>query len=508
MSGGVASLDTMMKLLGPMFLGSGTQVQTQTGDPEATAALRGIATSATNNANNAESLTGDIVSRIISKNAIAFAPVVAGQKQAGMYKSTVLKQLAGEAQAASTAEASKAVLDYRSQQLGIASQANAALLGANRSVATATKPMIPPLVSGGLGVGLLGYSAYKNRKDIEEFFNFGGESTANLERSVNIIDAKDAEFGADVARSAGGGLSAVGDGSEGLTFALSGAEGALEASDAIAAGADAFNIAGGSADVIDAASGAADVADVAGAVSDGAEGLSFALEGADAASGAVDVTNALTGAAEGVDGLTDAFDAVEFFGGAGDVASTAGDAISGVTDAASGILDAASSFGPSPLSVVSAGMHLAQGDILGAVLSFIPGGNLIKSAVSAITGGGSIICTELRKQGKLSRRKYVLSMAHFKKYKPVSREAYYVWSTPVVAHLRAKPESFFSSAVRFVFNARCDYLSNGYKAPVGALCYGLVSATSIFCGLTILPYRKLKNKVARYFYFRNVLGAY
>lgn len=494
---GIGGLESMFKLFGPMFLGSPKTTQTQQADPEAVSATRGIAAQATANANNAETLTKDVVDNIIRKNAIAFAPVIAAQKTAGMYNTTALKQLAGESQAAATAEASKAVLDYRSQQLGIAQNANAALLNANKSVTSQTAPAISPLITGGLGVGLLGYSAYKNRKDIKEFFDgLGGgseEAAANLDRSVNIIDAKDAAFGADVA------TATAEKSAEGLTFALEGAgeattavDSALTASDAIASGADAFNVAG---DVSDSLTFATDAADTAGDIVD------FA-----GASG--EVTNALTGATEAADFATDAFDSVEFFGGAGDIAAGAGDAIGGVADAAGGIIDAASSFGPSPLSVISAGAHLAKGDIIGAVLSFIPGGNLIKSAVSAITGGGSIICTELRKQGKLSRKDHYHSIKHFAKYSKAARDSYYIWSTPVVKHMKKHPEGKLTAFMQKLFYNRSQYIQHGMlKAPVGFISYMAVSSMCVLCGYTIYPVKLLRDNWKYRNYYTTVLGA-
>jgi hypothetical protein len=78
---------------------------------------------------------------------------------------------------------------------------------------------------------------------------------------------------------------------------------------------------------------------------------------------------------------------------------------------------------------------------------------------------GSIICTELCKQGRLNKRLWVLGTRHFNGYWNYGRRGYYLWSRPSVQHLRAKPTSSYSKFLEKVFTLRAEYIASraGYK---------------------------------------------
>lgn len=514
MASSVANLESLTKLFGNLFLGSGKQTSTTNADPNAIAALTGISQNALSRAND-KTATDDLVSSIIRKNAIAFAPISAMQKSAGMYNSVTLRQLSNEAQANSTADASKAVLDYQTNNLQLAANANAALLNASKTTTTQTPSMLPPGLGLALGGGLLGYSLYKKKDDIKDFFErtFGNKNAIEGAEASQTADFSDVD-----SFQTGGGGAFENSSSVGANAAQ---QAPIAAGNSSSATVDAWADDGGSASPIVTAdavfdtgleTSAGDIAGTAGDFSDldsfasnfsATDSANFAKESFDAAQ-AADATAGATDALTGVDpnSLTDAFDNVDFFA-PGDAVAGAGDAISGITDSvsnfASDAFDAITDFGPSPLSVVSAGAHLAQGDVLGAVLSFIPGGNIIRSVVS----GGSIICTELRKQDRLSRKHYIASLKHFKNYKQVSRDAYYIWAGPCVKHLRARPSSMFSKILEKIFRERSKFICREGNTVSGAVSYAVVSMASIICGVTILPFRNWKRKR----YLTNIVGA-
>lgn len=70
-----------------------------------------------------------------------------------------------------------------------------------------------------------------------------------------------------------------------------------------------------------------------------------------------------------------------------------------------------------------------------------------------------IVCTELRKQGRMPAKFYYYGASEFAKYDERGKQGYYIWAIPAVKHLRAHPESKFSKLLEIVFNSRAEYLS-------------------------------------------------
>jgi len=90
---------------------------------------------------------------------------------------------------------------------------------------------------------------------------------------------------------------------------------------------------------------------------------------------------------------------------------------------------------------------------------------------------GSIICTELMRQGRLSKRLWLIGTKEFRNYWEYGKRGYYLWSRPVVRHLKAHPDSRFSKAIEKLFNIRAEYVAarNGHKRYRKTLTGALVT---------------------------------
>lgn len=466
---GAGSLGELFKTFGPALFGSGTTTTSSTADPAALAASRGITTQALANADNAEGATNDIVNRIIQKNAIAFGPVASGARTAGLYNDSVLKQLSSEAQASSTAEASKAVLDFQTQQLGIAQRSTADQLSATRTQTSRTAPQVPTSLSSLLGVGLGGISAYKNRSDVLDFFGIGKKADASTNAPLT-----DAGTGG-VARDAGDSLN-PGASQTQTNAAFGDTSASTQASSSVGpqelgTNLDTQAVANGESAV--PTEFAAPVAEDGG----GADAATTAQTGSDALTGAD-----ATPTADALATTSDAADGALVDAGTGELAADAGTSI-----AEAGAEDAAVELG-TDVAVDGAAEAIgvaAAPETFGLSLIAVP-------ILQAIFGDSSIICAELKRQGKLSDSLARRSLMHFRKYKEVSREAYYIWAKPSVRHLRETPDSYYSKTLAYVFNYRSTHLVAPTILTAGA--YYLVSTVTVACW----PLLKLRNFVDSY----------
>lgn len=185
----------ILSKLAPIFLGSGTTTNNQTDtttqdtSPLATAENQAVFATALNNANNPD-ITDAVTQNILHNAALTFAPVLGEERSSGLYNTTVKQQLASEAQARATAEASQAALNFRTSQEQIASAAAGQLTAATkRSVGTAnaaqrTSPVIPGKASasllGGASAALAVPSAISNIKKL-----FTGSTAAKAGSDVS-----------------------------------------------------------------------------------------------------------------------------------------------------------------------------------------------------------------------------------------------------------------------------------------------------------------------------------
>lgn len=108
----------------------------------------------------------------------------------------------------------------------------------------------------------------------------------------------------------------------------------------------------------------------------------------------------------------------------------------------------------------------------------------IADPISSFFNDGSIICTELHRQGKMSKRKYLLGLKQFAKYPAFGVAAYHMYARPVVAHLRAHPNSLKSRITCWIFNKRADFTlsMSVQKAPIGAVIYATTYAICYVTG--------------------------
>lgn len=145
-------------------------------------------------------------------------------------------------------------------------------------------------------------------------------------------------------------------------------------------------------------------------------------------------------------------------------------------------------------NVAQAGTSLALSTIpvIGpplAIINTIFGGDLFDDLFDGI----SIICTELHKQGRMSRKTYVAGMRHFQQYSDLGKSGYYFWAAPIVAHLRKHPASKFSVLVEIIFNARGKHISGEHKSFVASLINPVMVGVSYTVGFFL----SLRNE-ARY----------
>ena len=122
------------------------------------------------------------------------------------------------------------------------------------------------------------------------------------------------------------------------------------------------------------------------------------------------------------------------------------------------------------LGGVGAGVADAAGIGLGATATEVAiDGGILGGAAAAGEGLGLgeilsaaiawVVCTELNKQGKLPYRLYIHGAREFAKYDEQGKKGYYIWAIPAVKHLRKHPNSLYSKLLKFVFNARAEYLA-------------------------------------------------
>lgn len=472
---GAGSLADLFKTFGPALFGTGTTTTSNNVDPSALAASRGITAQALANSNDAEGATNDIVNRIIQKNAIAFGPVASGARTAGLYNDSVLKQLSSESQASSTAEASKAVLDFQTQQLGIAQRSNSDQLQSTRTTSSSTAPQVSSSITSLLGLGLGGISAYKNRSDILNFFGVGNktEGTANAPLT-------DASTGA-IAKDAGS--SDALSGSQTQTNAAFGDTSASTTPTVQAGPTELGTNLQTTEDIAPQASVSGDAPVAPAPVEDGG-GADAAdpLTGSDALTG--EATDAAAPTADALAATSDAADGALVDAGTGELATDAGAEIA--TEAGA---DTAVELG------VDAGADAALEGTVGVGLAPETFGLSLLAVpiLSAIFGDSSIICAELKRQGRLSDSLSRRSLMHFRTYKEISREAYYIWAKPSVKHLRAQPNSYYSRCLETVFNHRCRFIAKDrdFYSLAGYLA---VSAITVACW----PILKVRTAVDNY----------
>ena len=133
-----AGLAQLIASLAPILLGSGQTTANQTGSSTVAnsggntstttsgapslADLQAVFDQASSNSTN-DAATSAIVTNILHQAALAFGPTLATGNSAGLYNSTVVSQMADEAQSLATQQAAQSVLNYKTAQQTIAENA-------------------------------------------------------------------------------------------------------------------------------------------------------------------------------------------------------------------------------------------------------------------------------------------------------------------------------------------------------------------------------------------------
>ena len=164
----------------------------------------------------------------------------------------------------------------------------------------------------------------------------------------------------------------------------------------------------------------------------------LAPSGEAAASLGADATGLLTGGAADT-GLLSAG-----AGGAADLMGMGAGAIGG--DAAAGL---AAGAGADAIGAATGGEAAAAG-----------GGDLLAMLAPLAAW---IVCTELKDQGKLRKDWWKYGLIHFNtRYNDDIKRAYWLWATPVVAHMKKYPNGKLNKLMEIIFVNRAEWIAADY----------------------------------------------
>src|SRR5882672_3555574 len=372
-----------------------------------------------------------LVANIFKRATLSFAPTLAEEHTAGVYNSTTQAQLQNEALARATGEAADAVL--KAQAAGTQTAASIAGNRVNAQRGTSTSQTKNPSLGSKAGTiatsVIAAQLAKKGINKIGDLFPKG-----SWFGTLNDTAAVEAAGGGSAAVDAAG-VAATEGASASADLAAGEVGDILGASSASAAGADILAEGLGADAAVDAA---------------GADATASAITAASTApeetAAALGLTEAGIGGAVGA-GIVGAV-------GAGIVGSIEGEG--GAESFASG--------GPAGSVLGST----VAGDTEGAVENLATGG-LSGVANTAEEATGWIVCTELKKQGRMQSHIYRAGTRAFLQYPKGDRIGYYIWAKPLTKHLQQYPESWLSKVTEFVMNRRAEQLA-GERSLAGFFC--------------------------------------
>lgn len=208
---GALSAVSALAQLAPVVAGNKTTTTSSSrSSPVATDALTRIIQDSMYDANNPD-VVNNMVQEILRKSAIEFAPTQGMEKQSGLYNSSTLTLLRDRAKADATGAASKAALDFQTNQRGIAANAAGNLAAATKETTSVSKtpPAIPTWATLGIGGAMAAKSLFANSKDITKFLEdpfsntkkmllgdeVGGGADGGGNSSVNVMDSVGAAGG-------------------------------------------------------------------------------------------------------------------------------------------------------------------------------------------------------------------------------------------------------------------------------------------------------------------------
>lgn len=103
----------------------------------------------------------------------------------------------------------------------------------------------------------------------------------------------------------------------------------------------------------------------------------------------------------------------------------------------------------------------------------------------------SVICTEMKVQGKLDQELYEIGTRHFvRTYSSDAMKAYWMWAKPTVRYMQEHPSSKLTGLISKVFNARAKHV--GWKAKKSQYnlfnhsAYNIVTCTCMVVGLVMI----------------------
>lgn len=160
--------------------------------------------------------------------------------------------------------------------------------------------------------------------------------------------------------------------------------------------------------------------------------------------------------------------------------SATGQEIAGIIQGAGGALNLAkgvtnlfpSSTAAAPAAVDAGLTTLADGTVVSAAdtVAGLDAGAAVATTAAVDTGASVatdvvaaaawIVCTELRRQGRMPARTYYLAAPEFAAYSERGKRGYWIWAIPSTRHLRAHPQSWYSRLLCAAFNCRARYIAD------------------------------------------------
>lgn len=452
---GFGNILDIAKLLGPMVFGSGktnttdTTTTSKTVDAESMDMNKQLFASLGLSAEDAEGTTASMVDRIIEKAAIAFAPIVGEQNKAGLYNSTVLAQLSGQAGAAASKEAASAVLDFKTNQQKLQAAVGGNLLSNGPTTSVAAKqgssqvaPTIKPGISAALTAAMIAKSAHammtKKEEDIAKKapkppLSDSAADNLRADESYNPdIDPTNLGANADTAASSAETGSTLESGSSSSSAIESGLSNSSTAADTL----------------IDPASFMIDDA---------------ALEGVSTAPALIDTAPLVGEAADAIDLGGESAAAIDEVGNAAAGAEAGAEATVDVSGLAADATDLGfAAEGGADLAGEAFGADLG-GDALATL-----GGDFAFDAAAdfgieevATAALAWVICTELKQRGELDPALYAAGAAHIKNLPQATINGYHLWAIPYTRWMRRS--SFARNFIKPFAVGRTKYLAGTWN---------------------------------------------
>lgn len=114
-------------------------------------------------------------------------------------------------------------------------------------------------------------------------------------------------------------------------------------------------------------------------------------------------------------------------------------------------------------------------EVVGAAATVAESAGFIEAAGEVAAVAAWVVCTELRKQGRMPSRVYYSAAQSFIDYPERGKRGYYIWAIPSTRHLRAYPDSLYSHFLETLFNCRANYIHNRRRGKPASVAGALVA---------------------------------